>query len=412
MLLLLLQQRPESALESLATDVAAQARAATPFGPLAVTVAAPARPALAQAFQTLLLARLVRLGLSPQALPATGEAEAQAQAQGSRALLRVHLGVEGNLLSASGDVLSTWANVFSGRTARPSAPAAVVFSQVPLDASAQALAQGPGAPGLLLQEAPLARYAVRTAALASGDLHADGHSQIAVLTEEAVEVRALDGRLLAQRGLEGLPRAAVPSREAFGTLAVCEGLLYAFSARHAAGEVLALEGGRLLVRAPLSRPVAACGRPPLEATFLPGVARLAPLGPGWPASPSGPSAWGLFGRAGPKGLAWLFLLEDGTARLQHGPGPWQTLPGVGAGAALADVHGDGTWAVAASSSASAPAEDGLRLALESGAVPLKVHGRILQVAAVPTEGHGPEALLLGVWTEDGGAELRLVRSLP
>jgi hypothetical protein len=414
-LLLLLQQKPPSALEHLAADVAEQTRAAEGQGPLGVVVAAPGRPALAQAFATLLLARLAGLGLGPVLLSASGDAETQARAKGMRALLRVRLGVDTNL-SAAGDVLSTWVNVFSGQTAgRASAPAALVFSEVPLDAAAQALARRPEAPGLHLEAEPLARYSVHTAALACGDLDGDGRAEVAVLTEEAVEVRAADGRLLARRSLEALPRASVPSREAFGTLAVCEGLLYAFSARHAAGEVLALVASALLVRAPLAKPVAACGRPPLEATFLPGAARLAPWGTGWPAPPEGPSAWGLLGRPGPKGPVWLFLLEDGTAHVQRGALSWQSFPGVGAGAALADVQGDGALGLAASSTAAAPAEDTLRLlgvpdGAELGRV--QVPGRILQVAPAAFEAEGPDALVLGVWRPDGGAELRVVRSLP
>jgi hypothetical protein len=414
-LLLLLQQKAPSALEHLAVDVAAQARAAEGRGPLAVVVAAPGRPALQQAFATLLLARLSGLGLAPVLLSPSGDAEAQARTRGMRALLRVRLSVDTNL-SAAGDVLSTWVNVFSGRTGgRPSAPAALVFSEVPLDAAAQALARRPEPPGLLLLAEPLARYGVRTAALACGDLDGDGRAEVAVLTEEAVEVRTSDGRLLARRSLEALPRASVPSREAFGTLAVCDGLLYAFSARHAAGEVLALSAGALVPRAPLSRPVAACGRLPLEATFPPGAARLAPWGTLWPASPEGPVAWGLVTRPGPRGPVWLYLLEDGTARVQVEAGSWHSLPGVGAGAALADTQGDGALGLAASSADAAPAEDTLRLlGLSDGAERgrVQVPGRILQVAAAAFEALGPDALVLGVWRPDGGAELRVVRSLP
>jgi hypothetical protein len=412
--LLLLQPPPLGALETLAKDVAAQAQAAHAEAPLGVAVTAPGHPALQQAFSTLLLSHLTGLGLSPQLLAAP-DAEALARARGTRTLLRVRLTLEGTL-SAAGDVLSTWENFFSGRSPpRPATPAAVVFAEVAADKAVLALARRAEAPGLLLLEEPLTSWPVRTAALACGDMDGDGRDEVAVLTEEAVEVRARDGRLLARRTLDALPRAEVPAREAFGTLAVCDGLLYAYSAQAAAGEVLALSAGALVVRAPLSRPVVACGKPPLEATFLPGQARLAPAGPGWPAPPAGPAAWGLYKRHGSQSAAWLYLLEDGTARTQRAPDAWRSYPDVGAGATVADVRGEGTLHLVASTNAAAPAEDMLRL-LRRGdgaeSARLSVPGRILQVAAATFEVGGPETVVLGVWRRDGGAELRLVRSMP
>jgi hypothetical protein len=413
LLLLLAQPSAPSSLEQLASRVAAQARTAGATAPLAVVVSAPGHPSLSQAFWTVLSPRLSALGLEPVLL--SGDAETAARARGMRALLRLRLSLDGTL-SASGDVFSTWVNVFSGRTQeRPPAPAAVVFAEAPVDAAVRALSQ-PNLPlGLVLLPDALARLPIRTAALALGDLDADGRAEVALLTSEAVEVRAADGHLLARRGLEALPRARLRPRDAFGTLAICEGLLYAYSAGRAAGEVLALEAGALVPRAALARPVVGCGKPPVEADFLPGAARLAPVGPGWPDVPAGPAAWGLFRRPEARGLASLFLLEDGTAHISRGPGPWRSVPEVGAGAALADVLGDGTLLLAASSAAAAPAEDVLRLLGVADGVEyarVAVPGRILQVAAGAFEAQGPEALVLGVWRADGGAEVRLVRSLP
>ena len=411
--LLLLQPAPPGALETLAENVAAQARAAHAEAPLAVAVTAPGRTALQQAFATLLLARLSGLGLQPQLLPAGADAEAQARARGLRTLLRVRLTFDGTL-AAAGDVLSTWENFFSGRKApRPASPAAVVFTEVPLDAAARLLATLP--PSELSVSRVLAQWAVRTAALASGDLEGDGQAEVAILTEEAVEVRDLQGRLLARRRLEGLPAAEFPAREAFGVLAVCDGLLYAYSAGRAAGEVLALVQGELVLRAPLRRPVVACGKPLLEATFLPGVARLAPAGPGWPSAPAGPAAWGLVQARSTAGPVWLYLLEDGTARVQSGQGGWRTYADVGAGATLAAGDAEGALGLLASSNAAAPGVDRLRVAsLADGAegATVQVPGRILQVVSSHSKVGGPEALLLGVWRADGGAELRLVEFLP
>jgi hypothetical protein len=410
LLALLLQASPDAgALETLAADVAAQARAAGAEAPLAVSVVAPGHDALQEAFTTVLLPRLQALGLEPQVLSSGTDAEAVARSKGTRTLLRVRLTLDGTL-TLTGDVLSTWVNFFSGRTARKPRPAAVVYAEVAQDAAVRALARGTEAPGLLLSPLPLARWPVRTAALASGDLDGDGKPELAVLTEDAVEVRALDGRLLARRGLEGLPEAEAPPREAFGTLCICDGLLYAFSARRAQGEVLALVASALVPHATLVRPVVACGHPPLEASFLPFAARLVPVGPGWPALPPGPAAWGLSSRGGAGAPLFLLLLEDGTARA--GPGPLRTLQGVGAGAALLEAPPGGALRVAASTAAQAPATDRLRLLFLADAAEgngVEVPGRILQVTAARLETDGTEALVLGVWRPEGGAELRVVR---
>jgi hypothetical protein len=319
-------------------------------------------------------------------------------------------------LLALGDVSSTWRNFFSGRAkSMPARPTTLLFAEVAADAVVQALAAAE-VPGLQLAPEPLARWPVRTAALAAGDLDGDGASELVVLTEEAVEVRALDGHLLARRALDALPMAALPSREPFGTLCVCHGLLYAFSATRAAGEVLALEARGLVVRETLRRPVVACGPPLLEATFLPGAARLAPAGDGWPPLPPGAATWGILGKTWASGRVVLLLREDGTATAVRDTGPPLTVRGVGAGAALVEGAPEGALGLlAASSSAPAPAEDNLRLlALKDGTPQggLQLKGRILQVATGRLSVDGAEALVLGVWREDGGAELRLVRGLP
>jgi hypothetical protein len=413
LLALLLGLAPaQGALEQLAAHVAAQASAAGAEAPLAVSVSALGHPSLEDAFATLLLSALSARGLEPQLLPLGEDAEALARARGSRALLRLRLTLDGTL-AASGDVLSTWVNFFSGRRPpRKPTPSAVVFFEVAEDAAVRALAARPEGQALRLEPEALARFSVRTAALAAGDLDGDGRAELAVLTEEAVEVRAADGRLLARRVLSGLPLAEPVPREPFGTLCVCEGLLYAYSATRAQGEVLALVQGELVVRAPLLRPVVACGRPPLEAAFLPGVSRLVPVGKGWPELASGPSAWGLFARSLPGGQGWLLLYEDGTARTLGPAGSWRTLLRVGAGAALVEGKGGSAFSVAASSDAATPAVDRLRLlgaadGVEHGSV--EVPGRILQVTSAALETNGAEALVLGVWRPEGGAELRLVR---
>jgi hypothetical protein len=409
-LLLLAQAPPSGALEQLADALAAQARAAGAEAPLGLALSAPGHPALQHAFATVLLSRLSGAGLAPRLLPASADEEAAARAAGARTLLRLRLTVNG-ALEASGDVLSTWVNFFSGRTpTRAPVPAAALAARVAPDAVVRALAAATEEPALVLDAEPLVRWPVRTAALAAGDLDGDGRAELAVLTEAAVEVFSTDGRLLARRPLDGLPPAETPSREAFGTLCICDGVLYAASASRAVGEVLALVGGSLVPRAQLLRPVVACGHPPLEASFPPGQARLLPAGGPWPELPTGPRPWGVAVRPG---AGVLVLLDDGTVRWLAAGAPARSWTGIGAGAAPVDFTGEGGVHLAASSAAAAPAVDRLRLlspsdGAERGA--LDVPGQILQVVAVAAPGQGREALVLGVWRPEGGSELRVVRS--
>lgn len=411
-LLVLTQTPPQGALGTLADGIVAQVRAARVEPPVAVAVSAPGRPALEQAFATVLVSRLADAGLGPRLLPAGRDPEAVARERGARTLIRLRLSLDA-ALTASGDVLSTWVNFWAGRTpTRSASPAAALAAEASPDATVRLLARAETGVTLLLEPEPLARWPVRTEALAAGDLDGDGRAELAILIEGAVEVRARDGRLLARRTLEALPRAERATRDPFGTLCICERRLLAFGADRARGEVLELVGDALVARGTLERPVVGCAQERLEATFPPGQARLLPAGGPWPPLSGGPRAWGASVRPTRSGPAVLVQLEDGTARWSSGPGRLLALPAVGSGAAAVDLAADGVVRIAASSSAAAPAVDRLRLlAAADGAErsSLEVPGRIVQVAAADVDGDGRESLLLGIWRPEGGSELRLVR---
>lgn len=410
--LALAQAPPPDALGTLADAIVGQVRAARAEPPVAVTVSAPGLPALEQAFSTALVARLAGAGLSPRLLAPGPDPEAVARERGARSLVRVRLTLDAGL-AASGDVLSTWVNFWAGRTpTRSPTPAGALAAEVTPDAVVRLLARAAASVALLVEPEPLARWPVRTEALAAGDLDGDGRAELAILTEDTVEVRGGDGRLLARRSLEALPRAERPTRDPFGALCICERQLLAFSAARARGEVLALAGDALVVRGTIDRPVLGCGPARLEASFLPGLARLHPSGGQWPSLPPTPRPWGASARPGRSGAAVLVQLEDGTARWSGAPGKLLRLAGVGAGAAAVDLAADGVLLVAASSGAAAPATDRLRLlAAADGAerASVEVPGRILQVTAADVDGDGHEVVVLGVWRPDGGSELLLVR---
>ena len=253
----------------------------------------------------------------------------------------------------------------------------------------------------MLEERPLARFAVRTAALASGDLDGDGQPELAVLTAAEVVVLTAAGEPVARYPLADLPPAAAPAREPFGTLCIVDGRLAVASARSATPVVLQLQARQLVAAAGAGGPTLGCGASAEPAAFVPGVARLTLT-----RGPERDVLWGGDVRAGHR----LLLLPDGTARWSLPGSAPRLLRDVGAGAAL--VSWGAEVRVAASSAAPAPAEDTLRLLGQGGAGPsIAVPGRILQVRPAPGPGGNP-ALVLGVWTKDGGSELRVVRGAP
>lgn len=390
-----------SAVDLLASALAARVRAGRPETPAAVAVAAPS-PALADAVATLLAARLSTSGVPALVVAGNEEVVSAARARGAATLVKLVVQLDGETLAAAGEMHSLWRNFWAGRTLVHSGPAAALAASVPADGAARLLATaGQGAAALVLHTKPFARFAERTAAIATGDLDGDGRMEVAVLLPSEVQLLDDAGRLLARYSLGELPPAPAPAREPFGTVCVRDGRVEVASARAAGPVALRREGSALLPSATATGPALGCGADALAAAFLPGVARLR-----IPSLPSTGPVWG--------GDAWrghrLLLFPDGTATWTvPGEGRPRRVEDVGAGAALVEWN-DGVW-VAAGSAAANPAEDRLRLVGDRAPVdPVGVPGRILQVCRGTLDGRA--ALLLGVWTPEGGSEIRVVWRRP
>ena len=394
---LLLTTTPAPAIETLADQLRDTLVAARPEPPVAVAVQG-ASAALSESVGTVLAARLSGAGVPAFVLAAGPDAAARARGQGARTLVDLQVRVDGEL-AAAGELRSVWRNFWAGRTPVESGPARLVSATAPADAATRLLAAaGSSGTGLTLDPAPLARFSVRTAALASGDLDGDGRPELAVLVGEEVVVLDAAGQLVARAALGDLPPAPAPVREPFGTLCIAGGQLAVAWANAQSGVVLQLRGGQLVRAATGGGPTIGCGESAEPVTFVPGVARLLRA-----RGQERDVLWGGDARGGHR----LLLLPDGTARWLTPGGGARVLGQVGAGAAL--VSWGGEMRVAASGASVGRAEDVLRL-VGPGAqeATLSVPGRILQVQPTADLGGAP-ALVLGVWTAERGSELRVVR---
>jgi hypothetical protein len=391
---------------------------------------------------TALDAALTARGYVVTPLHGPSDAEAAARAGGQDWLVRVQADlVPGRReLGAVVEQVPTWPSFFLQR--RPGARAVPPrLAQARVEADAETLllartARPAGAPFATLR--PLARVAGRVLALAVGEPGPPGRPAVVAVTGDAVTVVSARGEILAHREVERSARRPVRGEAAVAMVADLGGGRIAFQhAGSALGSVWALEGDRLVPVATLaSAPLCAGEGGALFGAFAPGTGLLvdvlsASVDPaarprserllyGVAAAPRpGPVAFAALGTDLRLELLGPDLGRGRVASGSLGDGVPAALEGIGTGFALADLDGDGSAEVVASSADPSGPEVLRVLALRPGIPPLlelgPLRGRILSGAAGDLTGDGADDAVLGAVLEGDGAletELLLLTADP
>jgi hypothetical protein len=387
---------------------------------LRLAVEAPT-PALARTLETALDAALSARGYAVTPHRGPGDAEAAARAGGQDWLLRVRAGLVpgGGEVALAGDLVPAWASFFQQR--RPEAraiPPRVVQARAPADPETRLLARvEPRAGAAFAAIRRLGRIEGRVLALAVGDLEAPGRPAIVAVTPERVAVLAPDASPVAAR--RAVAGQAAPVRDPAAALAVGDfggGRIAMQRAGAPRGEVLALRGGTLEPAGTLdAAPLCAGGAGPLFGAFAPGTGvfadllsplvdpaarpRSARLLYGASAAPGGgPVAYAVLGTD----LA-LALLDPALAPVAGGAAA--PALSTGSGFALADLDGDGTAELVASSPTPG-APDRIRVLAPLARAPLllesaPVEGAILAAAGGDLTGDGVDDAVVAVVSADG-----------
>jgi hypothetical protein len=390
-------------------------------------------PALAAPLEAALEAALARRGYS--VTPSRGpEREAAAREAGQDWLLRVQGGlVPGRReLALVGELIPAWASFFlQKRAAARAIPPRLVQARAAADAETLALARAgrpAGAPFATTRT--LARLPGRVIGLAAGEVE-PGTPGIVAALEDGVLLLSAAGALVARRDADAAVRR--PVRDPAAALAVGDlggGRIAALFAGAAEGEVLERHGDGLV-------PVASLGAAPLCAAeglrvfgaFAPGKGLLADLlttaiDP--EAQPrSGRELYGVAcaPRGGPIAVAVLgtdlrLELLDGALKAVTGRAPGSLV--TGSAFTLADLDGDGTAELVATSAAPA-GPDRIRILAPLAPAPLllessPVAGLLLAAAAADLTGDGvDDAVLASIAPGEDGApvtELLLVTADP
>ena len=400
-------------------------------------------PALAAPLATALDAALSSLGYA--VTPSRGgDAEARARAGGQDWLQRVRAGLvpgppsprEAGLgrglvpgrreLAAVGELIPAWASFFLQR--RPDAraiPPRVVQARAAADPETLLLAHESSAPNAAFAMVRrLARLPGRVLALAIGEPGEPGRAAIVAVTPDALLVLTAGGERIAERSAD--LSTLRPVRDPFATVAIGDfggGRIALRRAGAARGEVLSLRGDRLVPAGELdAAPLCAGEAGRLFGELEPGTGVLVDRLSAW-AEPGAPrSRRSLYGAAcAPRGGPISHAVLGTDLRLEllgpdlrpvAVPAPITT----GCGFALADLDGDGTAEVVASS-ADPAASERLRVLAPLSDRPLlleaPVEGVLLAGAAGDLTGDGvDDAVLAAVGPAGAWTDLLLVTSDP
>jgi hypothetical protein len=403
---------------------------------LAVAVAAPGADGIATPLGTALGEALSRKGYAVAPISAApGAAEEAARALEADRLLRVTVGlVPGRRqLFVAAELLPVRPSFFLQRApaVRPGSGrlwTLAVRADEPTLLLARAGARG-GPGGTSLWVRPLFRVAEPVLAVALGDAAGDGSTSVVLVTPSGLAVLTPGGSRVASLPLPAPPpgprhaaaTAAVgamgPGRIAVRVAGTPEGLLLRLSER----------GLAPVATLPLA-PLAAGESGALFGAFVPGKAALADLAipvpdaSARPASTAEHAAFASAPRAGRVAHAWLSgdgVLAPLGPRLEPAGAP---VEGVGAGAALADLDGDGEPEIV-TSLPSPGADDRIRVLRWSAAAgpdapptvlleSPRLAGSIRAGAAGDLTGDGLDDAVLASRLPGGGTQLWLVTADP
>jgi hypothetical protein len=406
-----------STLERLAAAASREVMDAGFEPPLGLYVEGAPAP-LERAFASVLAAQLADAHLAPVVIDATDAtaAEQRARALGANSLLRVTLTLGEARLTARGDALSTWVNFWSGATPTRAGPAVALTASADIDAQVLALSGRPAntvAP-LVLALSRLTTVARGPAALAIADLTGDGRGEILVLAGERVQALDASGSTRWSAALSG-PLAARPCRDDFGAIAVTGEQLSVWSAKREKPELFSETGTSLGAGEVVQLDALAVLPQPGVNRFQPAITwRGKPL-----LLPAPPQALSV------SGGVTLAVYADGTASLTRGETSTSRFGGVGTGSTLADLDGDGTPELIATTARTSGDADEVRVLPLVAAEAIAARGGLVTEAAAPwqqplvgravtaargdLDGDGREDVVLGVWTSDGAGALYVLR---
>lgn len=411
---------PASTLERASAELTTRFLAEGFEAPVGVYVDGPSAP-LGRALATVMMAKLAAAKQAPVPVLAkdAGDAEQVARGLGTGSLLRLTVSLEAPKLIVRGDALSTWVNVWSGRTPTRTGPGAAFAVSVDADLEALTFAGAAATTTsrpLELQVGVLGKLAAWPGALALADLDGDRKAEVLALVDDALLLLGADGAVRGRIALSSEP-ALRPTREPWGLLDVVGSRVLVHSARREKPERLAWtkDGWRSegLAETVTSASLVLTPRPGF--TSYAGDVTWAgkPLALGAPVQQVS-----LFGP-----LA-LLVSPEGAAQVLRGHAVATRVSGVGA-ATVADLDGDGSAEVVLTSAKTTGEVDEVRVvtlgafeaaqarngaaAEMTAAWQRKLDGRAVVAASGDLDGDGADEVVLATWRRDGSSELLVLR---